>query len=110
MEYKTLEYYICEIVGAPEWLGNISESILSVSGCFGEVHPDLTYCFFLNNLKAQQKKYRKKYQLDENKLEQLKAEIGQMFENNLAIDGRFRKWEDAKYFLTPIFRNLTVSL
>ncbi len=113
MEFITLGYYICEIVDTPEWLGDISQSMLSVTGCFGDVNPDLNYCFFLNNLKKQRKNYRGKYQLNEQNIKQLEEDIGRLFEKDLAIDGRFRELEDANHFYNTYFSRsdcLIVSL
>ena len=102
--YKIIGYYICELTATPEYLADISRMRLSVSGCFGGVHPDLDYCFFRNNLRMQRQEYRKALNLSDEKITMLENEIGELFEKSLAIDGRFLRLEDAKHFYNNYFK------
>lgn len=102
--YKIIGYYICQLVETPKFLDNISDKMLSVSGCFGCVHPDLTQCFFQNNM--DKKEYRNVLKLDDTKLSLLQDEIGRLFEKDIAIDGRFLNKEDAQYLCETYFSAL----
>lgn len=101
--YKILGYYICEKIIAPEILGIKSDEMITVSGCFSEIHPDLTYCYFDNNRKKEQIEYRKKWDINESKAIMLQNDIHNMFQNRLAIDGRFLNLEDAKKICANYF-------
>ena len=63
---------------------------------FSDIHPNLTYCYFSNNRKKERNEYLKKWNINENKAIMLQNAIHNMFENRLAIDGRFLALEDAK--------------
>lgn len=94
--YKVLGYYICEKLVIPDFLGINGEGIITVSDCFSGTHPDLTYCYFINNRKKEQIEYHKKWDINEEKAVMLQNDINSMFERCLAIDGRFSNLEDAK--------------
>ncbi len=101
--YKVLGYYICEKLVVPDYLNIQSEKIITVSNCFLGTHPDLTYCYFQNDRKRERLDYNKKWHITEEKAVILQNDIHSMFENCLAIDGRFLNVEDAakmreKYF------------
>ena len=49
--YKIVGYYICEKLDIPNFLGIRGDELISVSGCFSGIHPDLTYCYFINDRK-----------------------------------------------------------
>ena len=40
---------ICEKLDIPNFLGIRGDELISVSGCFSGIHPDLTYCYFIND-------------------------------------------------------------
>lgn len=101
--YKTIGYYICGLIETPEFVGFRNEWMLSVSECFGGVHPDLSCCYFQNNLRNQRMEYRKKLNLKDNIFDKMQKEIGDMFEKELAIDGRFLNLTDAQYFCSHSF-------
>ncbi len=101
--YKILGYYISEKIIAPECLGIKSDEMITVSSCFSEIHPDLAYCYFDNNRKEERIEYREKWVLNESKAIMLQNDIHNMFQNRLAIDGRFLNLEDAKKICTNYF-------
>lgn len=94
--YKVLGYYICEKLVIPDFLDIKGNEIISVSSCFSGVHPDLTYCYFINNRKKERVEYHKKWNISEEKAVKLQNDIDSMFESCLSIDGRFLNLEDAK--------------
>ena len=67
--YKIVGYYICEKLDIPNFLGIRGDELISVSGCFSGIHPDLTYCYFINHaLFARMEEYdfqRVKEQMEE---------------------------------------------
>jgi len=93
---KIFGYYICEKISVPDFLGIKSDEMITVSNCFTDLHPALSYCYFDNNRKAERMEYHKKWALTEAKAAMLQDEIHSMFERCLAIDGRFSNIEDAK--------------
>ena len=40
--YKIVGYYICEKLDIPNFLGIKGNELISVSGCFSGIHPDLS--------------------------------------------------------------------
>lgn len=94
--YRILGYYICEKSDIPEWLGIKGDEMISASSCFSRIHPDLTYCYFINNSKEERMEYHKKWNITEEKAVMLQKDIHSLFEKSLAIDGRFLNLEDAK--------------
>lgn len=101
--YKIFGYYICEKMKAPDWLGLDREIMISVSDCFGGIHPDLTKCYFLNDRIREQIEYKKKWKLGKDRAAILQRDIGNIFESRLAIDGRFLRLADAEYFYGEYF-------
>lgn len=103
--YKIVGYYICEKLDIPDFLGIKGNKLISVSGCFSGIHPNLTHCYFINNRKKEQLEYHEKWSITEEKAIKLQRDIHSMFESCLAIDGRFLYLKDAekireKYFAT----------
>lgn len=104
--YQIFGYYICEQMKAPDYLGLDKAAMLSVSSCFGGVHPDLTNCYFLNDVSTESKDaYRKKWNLADDKSLLLQRDIEKILERSLAIDGRFLNLSDAAYFCKTYFDN-----
>ncbi len=94
--YKIIGYYICEKISVPDFLGIKSDEMITVSSCFTGIHPDLSYCYFINNRKKERMEYHEKWAIREEKAATLQSDIHSMFEKCLAIDGRFANIEDAK--------------
>lgn len=94
--YRVFGYYICEKLVVPDFLGIKGDEMITVSDCFSGIHPDLTYCYFINNRKKERIEYHKKWHINEEKAVMLQNDIHSMFERCLAIDGRFLNLEDAK--------------
>jgi len=94
--YKIFGYYICEKISVPDFLGIKSDEMITISGCFSDIHPELAYCYFDNNRKQERMEYQEKWKLHSDKVTMLQNDIHNMFEKSLAIDGRFLKLEDAK--------------
>lgn len=65
--YKIFGYYICEKIAAPDFLGIKTDEMITVSGCFSDIHPDLSYCYFDNKRKAERIEYQEKWGMDEKK-------------------------------------------
>lgn len=102
--YKIVGYYICERIPIPGWLHR-SGMMLSVSGCFGGIHPRLDTCFFQNDYIAPEERedYRTRWGLSEAGAGRLASDIGALIGKGLAEDGRFSKIEDAYYFYDTYF-------
>lgn len=94
--YKIIGYYICEKISVPGFSGIKSDEMITVSDCFHATHPNLRYCYFINNRKKERTEYHKKWAITEEKAAALQNDIDSMFERSLAIDGRFSNIEDAK--------------
>ena len=112
--YKIVGYYICEKLDIPNFLGIRGDELISVSGCFSAIHPDLTYCYFINDRKNERIEYHEKWNITEEKAIELQKDIHSIFESCLAIDGRFLNLEDAKkirekYFTTSECMIVSVS-
>lgn len=112
--YKIVGYYICEKLDIPNFLGIRGDELISVSGCFSGIHPDLTYCYFINDRKNERIEYHEKWNITEEKAIELQKDIHSIFESCLAIDGRFLNLEDAKkirekYFTTSECMIVSVS-
>ena len=101
--YRVLGYYICEKLVVPEFLEIKGDEIITASVCFSGIHPDLTYCYFINNRKKERIEYHKKWNITEEKAVMLQNDIHSMFEKSLAIDGRFSNIEDAKRIRAKYF-------
>ena len=102
--YKIIGYYVCQLVETPQFLCNISDKMLSVSGCFGGVQPDLIKCFGQNGI--DKKEYRSVLKLDDAEFNLLQDEIGCLFGKGIAVDGRFVHKEDAQHFCEDYFSQL----
>lgn len=94
--FKIFGYYICEKISVPDFLGIKSDEMITISGCFSGIHPDLSYCYFNNIRKQERMEYQEKWKLHSDKVTMLQNDIHNMFEKSLAIDGRFLNLEDAK--------------
>lgn len=101
--YRIIGYYICEKLKTSNRLRENSEQMISVSDCFGGIHPDLSCCFFTNDKKDDRYKYCKKWNLDGDELTSLQRDIGGIFGRRLGVDGRFLTKADAQYFLKKYF-------
>lgn len=102
--YRIVGYYICERIAVPEWL-NRSGTMLSVSECFGGIHPRLDTCFFQNDYIGQEERdaYRKRWGFSDEKNLELEKEIGVLLKKGLAEDGRFQRLSDARHFYDSYF-------
>lgn len=102
--YKIIGYYICEQIAVPKFL-NRSGTMLSVSECFGGIHPRLDTCFFQNDHIGQKERdaYKKRWGFSDEKALELEQEIGVLFGKRLAEDGRFQYLSDARYFYDSSF-------
>ena len=102
--YKIIGYYICELIKIPQWL-NRRGTMVSVSECFGGIHPRLDTCYFKNNYikKEERTVYNKLWNLSDEKSRQLTKEIGNLLGDRLAIDGRFIHVSDALHFYHSYF-------
>lgn len=101
--YRILGYYICEKLSAPDFLGIKSDEMVSVSGCFSEIHPDLANCYFDNNRRKERIEYQEKWDINEDKAVMLQRDIQSMFQKRLAIDGRFLSLDDARKICADFF-------
>lgn len=109
-KFRTVGYYICEYAEVPDFLYNISEKLLSVSGCIGENHPKLDLIW--NNkcwLKSERQNYIKKLRLSEGQLCNLFNDIGNI-NNYLDIDSRFTNLPDAVYFFNKYFSDINCTI
>lgn len=102
--YRIIGYYICERIAVPEWL-NRSGMMLSVSECFGGIHPRLDTCFFQNDYIGQKERdaYRKRWGFSDEKAMELEREIGVLLKKGLAEDGCFQRLSDARHFYDSYF-------
>lgn len=102
--YQIVGYYICERIPIPERLHRRG-TMLSVSGCFGGIHPRLDTCFFQNDYitPEERKDYRNRWGLGEAGAGRLAADIGAFIGKGLAEDGRFTRLDDAYYFYDSYF-------
>lgn len=57
--YRVLGYYICEKLVIPDFLEIKGDEIITASVCFSGIHPDLTYCYFINDRKKERIEYHK---------------------------------------------------
>ena len=73
--YKIVGYYICEKLDIPNFLGIRGDELISVSGCFSGIHPDLTYCYFINDRKNERIEYHEKWNITEEKAIELQKDI-----------------------------------
>lgn len=102
--YKIIGYYICELIPIPAFL-NRDGTMLSVSECFGGIHPRMDICFFHNKYISQKERedYRKRWKLSEKGNGELVANLGSLFGKGLYEDGRFVDLEDARNFYHSYF-------
>ena len=101
--YKIIGYYICEKLAIPNFLGIEADEMITVSDCFSGTHPNLTYCYFSNPQRQERVEYLNKWNINEEKAILLENDINSMFENSLAIDGRFLHLSDAKRICEKYF-------
>ena len=94
--YRIIGYYICEKIRVPDYLEIKCDEMITVSGCFSDVHPNLSFCYFINNRKSERIEYHKKWAITKEKATPLQSDIQAIFGKSLAIDGRFSNIEDAK--------------
>ena len=89
-------YYITEKKVKPEWCNIESEYILSLDEEFGDLHPDLTRCFFTNYSESHRREYAKFLNLSESDYKQFCDIVSDMIETKrLSVSGKFRDFEDA---------------
>lgn len=102
--YKIIGYYICELIPIPAFL-NRDGTMLSVSECFGGIHPRMDICFFQNKYISQKERedYRKRWKLSEKGTGELVANLSSLFGKGLYEDGRFVNLEVARYFYHSYF-------
>lgn len=98
-------YYICRCEECPKYLNNLSDMILSVSDCMCIHEPqiDLSHGWKLN---GDNKDYiDKNFECAADYL-RMSEEINRLFNNHLFfIDGRFLRFDDAKYFFDTYFNS-----
>ncbi len=97
--FKIIGYYICKIIQIPHYL-NRKGTMVSVSNCFGGIHPRLDTCYFQNDYIPQKERdlYKAVWELDEEKSARLIRDIHRLLGKELANDGRFARLSDARYF------------
>ena len=89
-------YYITEKIAKPEWCNIDSKYILSLDEEFGDLHPDLTRCYFINYSENHRREYAKFLNLSEDGYKRFCEIISDMIETNrLSPSGKFRDFEDA---------------
>lgn len=110
MALVPIGYYICEFIAAPQLLHGISETILSVSGCIGVQHPDLSGCFWVKPAAAQEA-YRNTLRLDMEQFAALRKDTAALFQAHLLdTDSRFLRPAEARRFLQKYFRAIDCHL
>lgn len=99
MEYfKTIGYYICEIIDTPEWLHEVGKQVLSVSGCIGEQHPKWE-CFMGGWCKGERQEYQNHLKMDDAQYREFSDAANHLFDlNRIDVDCRFLRLSDAQYF------------
>lgn len=67
--YSVIGYYICEQIKIPQFLKR-DGTMVSVSECFGGIHPRLDTCFFQNSYVSEKDRdaHKKRWNLDAEKL------------------------------------------
>lgn len=116
MVFKSIGYYICEIVNTPDWLDGIGDKMISVSECLGKNHPVLSEFFGKSNLVSNrdfEKKradYRSRSALSKKLFDQLYKETEQLFDSGLSADGRFLNLIDAKHFYDKYFSEINCKI
>lgn len=101
---RVIGYYICEQIKIPQFLKR-DGTMVSVSECFGGIHPRLDTCFFQNSYVSEKDRdaYKKRWNLDAEKAESLIKETGTLFDRTLSADGRFVSLSDARHFYDSFF-------
>lgn len=102
-QWMLLGYYICRIEECPKYLNNLSDSILSVSDCMCTHEPQIVLSHGWKP-KGDNKDYiDKNFECTADYL-RMSEEINRVFDKNcFFIDGRFLRFDDAKYFFDTYF-------
>ena len=91
-----LGYYIKEKNTKPDWCNIDSEHILSLDEEFGDLHPDLTRCYFTNYSENHRKEYAKFLNLSEDGYKRFCETIHDMIQTKkLSPSGKLLDYEDA---------------
>lgn len=79
--------------------------MLSVSECFGGIHPRLDTCYFENSYITSEERnnYKKQWNLSDEKAGKLTGEIDNLLGKKLGVDGRFLRLSDARHFYNSYF-------
>lgn len=103
-DFRTIGYYICEVVDTPEWLHGIGRHLLSVSGCFGEQHPKWE-CFMGGWGKGEGQEYQKRLRMNDKQYSEFLEVASHLFSRRrMDIDCRFRQLSDAQDFYKKFCR------
>ncbi len=102
--YRMIGYYICERIKIPCFLKREGKMI-SVSECFGGIHPKLDTCFFQNSYVSEEERnaYKRRWNLEDEKAGDFIRETGALLGSRLACDGRFSSLSDARRFYDSFF-------
>ncbi|MDE5967067.1 MAG: hypothetical protein K2G89_09580 [Lachnospiraceae bacterium] len=109
MEFRTIGYYIVELTTKPEFIALDCETLLSISPCICDVHPDLGACFWVGHEKTSAK-YQSRLGLSGPAFLQLEEEVARLFASRrIDVDGRFTDFEAALHFYRSYIGNVKAA-
>ncbi len=114
--FRTAGFYICERIRTPDYLNIKSTEMLTVSACFGDIHPK--WEVFMGRgcwLDGEEEEYKRLLGLNEEEYLGFSNKVGELFDNGrIDVDGRFIFYYDAaemyeRYFSLDRFRLVSIS-
>ncbi len=107
-----LGFYLAESIPKPDWCTAQADRICSVGFCNGRVHPDLRYCFFINNiLKSERRAYAARLGMHDTAFQEFsKITANLINEHQLSFDGRFRQLSDARRIRSMFHTDVPIRL
>ena len=107
MKFLNFGYYIVQPYPTPEYLSLTCEHVLTVSQCFGDVHPSLVGLLFHLEHDPQQLEYKKSLALSDEEFSKLQEIVLHLYKSHkLDVDGRFVELSDALSFCEKCLYNL----
>ena len=97
-QFRIIGYYIVEVIDTPKWLSGISNHMLSVSSCIGEIHPKWQ-TYIGGWKKGEEREYQNKLKMSDGQYKDFSKTVNQLFiSKRLDVDGRFPYLSDARRF------------
>ena len=105
MNFQMIGYYIVDPVIKPEYISLPCKTLLSISPCICDIHPNLNNCFW-DKHDADRTAYKAQLGLSNGAFSKLLSTVAELFNSKLLdVDGRFISLADAHSFYNSYLSN-----